>query len=304
MDCIADYLITNWHILLGGGILGFLVGVITGLFGAGGGFIITPILNIFIGLPMNIAVGTSACQVLGASAFSLYHHFDRKLPGIRIAITMGLGIPAGSYFGVRTVENLVLLKPIVVMGKELRAVDFVLLLVFAVFLSLIAAWLFIDNYYIRHGKEEDESSHRGMLAGLRIPPMIRYRTILSGEFSATVLFLLGIFMGFMSGLLGIGGGVIIMPILFYLVGQGTKDATKTDLMLVFASGFFATVTHALNNNINYPLVAFLVSGAFFGTRTGARIQKIISGKSIRKYFTFIVLAAVLIVTVKLLRMVW
>jgi len=299
-----DSLVNNWIVLCGGGLLGFAVGIITGLFGAGGGFIVTPVLNIFLGLPMNIAVGTSACQVLGASAFSLYHHYEKELFGIRVALTMLIGIPFGSYLGASIVKKLAALKPIVVSGRELKTVDFVLLVVFAVFLSLIAAWLFYDNFHIRkHLHEMDDKSHTGMLSKLKIYPVMKYRTMPVGEFSATVLVLLGFFMGFLSGLLGIGGGVVIMPILFYLVGQETKFATKTGTMLVFASGFFATICHAFENNIDYTLSSFFIAGAFFGTKTGARMQKRISGKDIRKYFAFVVLAAVLIVISKLVKMI-
>ena len=99
MEHLSDYFIAHWLILTGGVLLGFLLGFMTGLFGAGGGFILTPVLNIFLGLPMNIAVGTSSCQVLGASTFSLCHHFDKRLLGIRVAAFMCLGIPAGSFLG-------------------------------------------------------------------------------------------------------------------------------------------------------------------------------------------------------------
>jgi uncharacterized membrane protein YfcA len=75
-------------------------------------------------------------------------------------------------------------------------------------------------------------------------------------------------------------------------------------MLVFISGFFATVSHAMEGNVDYLLVIFLVAGAFFGTRSGAAIQKKISGKSIRKYFAFVVLAAVLMVFYKLYMMIY
>ncbi len=302
MGTFTDYILSNWHLLAGGGVLGFCVGIVTGLFGAGGGFIVTPILNIFMNVPMNIAVGTSSCQVLGASGFSLYHHYEKNMFGIRVALVMLIGIPLGAISGAYAVKRLSALPAIAFMGKELKSIDFILLLVFLVFLSLVSAWLIIDNFFLRHGREDDAGSHVGLLSSWRVPPMIRFRTIPSGDFSATILVFLGFFMGFLGGLLGIGGGVIIMPMLFYVVGQETKYATRTDMMLVFASGFFATVSHALENNINYILVAALVCGAFFGTKIGASVQKRVSGKSLRKYFSFIVLFAALMVLGKLIKM--
>ena len=91
----------------------------------------------------------------------------------------------------------------------------------------------------------------------------------------------------------------MMPILFYLVGQNTKSAAQTSVMLIFVTGLFATVFHVIHGNVDYPMVAALICGAFFGTRLGVAIQKKISGKSLRKYFAFVVLAAAVMVGVKL-----
>lgn len=298
MEIIPQYLIDNWCLLTGGVLLGFAVGILTGLFGAGGGFILTPALNIFLRIPMNIAVGTSVLQIFGASGVALYHHFDRKLLGIRVAAVMALGIPFGAFFGNAVIEKFKNSASIVVLGKELKAVDFILLIIFAVFLSLVTFWLFLDNFWRQNGKTEDESLHKGFLASVKIPPMVLFRTISGSEFSAPVLILLGFSMGFLSGLLGIGGGVIMMPILFYLIGQETKIATRTSMMLVFMSGLFASISHAINRNINYILVVFLMSGAFLGTKIGIAIQKKSSGTSIRRYFAFIVLGAVIMIAYK------
>lgn len=299
MQTVINYICANWHILAGGALLGFTVGVLTGLFGAGGGFIVTPALNIFLGLPMNYAVGTSACQVLGASSLTLYHQLDRNFYGIRVAALTAIGVPGGAYLGALTVGKFKNLGMVKIMGRELDAVNFYLMLIFMFFLTLIAIWLIFDNFWLRRGKDDDEENHRGFLAGIKIPPMVKFRTLPVGEFSAPLLILLGFIMGFMSGLLGIGGGVVMMPMLFYLVGQGTKFAARTGTMLIFVSGFFSTIIHAAKGNIDYALVVFLFFGAFFGTRLGGVIQKKISGKSIRKYFAFVVLAAALMVIVKI-----
>lgn len=293
----------NFYYLIGGGILGFCVGILTGLFGAGGGFIVTPALNIFLGLEMDLAVGTSAFQVLGASAFSLYHHLDRRVMGIKVAALTAICIPLGSFLGKSLVEHFRRMGTVNVAGKEILAVNFILLCIFAVFLMLIASWLLFDSFYLSRHKDDDDG-HKGFLSLVKIPPMIKFRTIPSGPFSAPVLICIGLFVGFIGGLLGIGGGVIMMPILFYLVGQDTKYAARTGTMLVFVSGLFTTIFYAIAGQVEYLLVVFLISGAFFGTRVGAKIQEIISGKSIRKYFAFVVLAAAVMVIVKLYFMIY
>jgi len=296
-----DYFIAHWPILLGGILLGGGVGLLTGLFGAGGGFIITPALNIFLGFPMGMAVGTSAFQVLGASTFAMYHQMEkgRRLTGLKVALHVVIGVPLGSWMGGMMVERLKAMPNWNVNGHSVPAVNFALLVAFLLLLVSISSWLIYDNFIRRRDGNDDESDHVGVLAKLAVPPVLRYPSIVSGEFSGTLLVLIGLVMGFVSSLLGVGGGVIMMPILFYLVGQNTKSAAKTSVMLIFATGLFATVFHVLHGNVRYPMVAALILGAFFGTRGGVAIQKRISAKSLRKYFAFIVLAAAIMVSVKL-----
>ena len=122
-----------------------------------------------------------------------------------------------------------------------------------------------------------------------------------GEFSIPVLALLGVAVGFLSGLLGIGGGVVLMPALYYLVGQSTKSAIITSAMLVFVSGLCGTILHAFDSNIDYALAAALIFGAFFGARIGCALQAKLNAPSLRKYFAFVVLAAWAMVMWKLAR---
>lgn len=284
----------------GGALLGFAVGLLTGVFGAGGGFILTPLLNIVLGIPMNLAVGTSACQVLGASGFSLWHHLDRRLLGIRIALWTGIGIPPGVWLGSRLVQHLKILGTLTMGGRSVPAADYILLVVFAVFLSLIATWLLVDALIIQRGARDDSDALKGALSDVWFPPMIHFRTVSSGPFSGPVLTMLGLLVGCLSGLLGIGGGVVLIPILLYLVGQEIKAAARTSTFLVFTSGLSATLSHAQAGNINWSLAAWLIGGAFFGTRLGARLQNRASGKQLRKYFALLVVTAALMVVARLI----
>ncbi len=292
---MIEYLIANWPLLSGGIILGVIVGTLTGLFGAGGGFIVTPALNIFLGVEMNFAVGTSACQVLGASGFSLSQRLDKRLLGIRVAFFVALGIPLGSYPGSWIVQQLKGIAAWEIAGRTVDPVNLVLLSIFAVFLLAIAGWMLIDGFMLKH----NEAGRSGLLCKWRIPPMFKFRTVQSSEFSIPVLIFLGSIMGFLSGLLGIGGGVVMLPALYYLVGQETKAATLTSTMLIFVSGLFSTLFHALDGNINYILAVALIAGAFIGTRLGTRLNRKLEAGALRKYFAFVVLAAWLMILFKL-----
>ena len=299
-----EYILNNIIPYSEGAILGFAVGILTGLFGAGGGFIITPALNVFLGLPMNLAVGTSACQVLAASGFTFIQNFDKKLPGIKLALSIGTGIPLGVFLGTHLLDKLKLMPEIEFYGKQLEAVDFILLLIFTIMLFFIFSWMIFDTFFLRkHHTEEDELKHKGFLTSIKLPPYIKCDTIPYGQTSAPLLIIIGLFMGFMSGLLGIGGGVIMMPMLYYIIGQQAKYAVRTSVMLILISAAFATISHIIAKNIDYYMVMFLIPGAFLGSRIGITIHKKISSKSLRKYFAFVVLGAAIMVLVKLIMMI-
>ncbi len=282
-----------------GSVLGFLVGVMTGFFGAGGGFILTPVLNICLGVPMNFAVGTSAFQILGTSTVSLWKRLDRRLLGIKVAVWLGLGIPPGTFCGAKVVDCFKSMKAWHLLGVRVSPVDFTLLSVFCLLLLLLALMMFHDAY----GKTPEETASRtGVLSKLRIPPMRCFRTIPAGQFSLPVLIVVGGAVGFLSGLLGIGGGVVLLPILFLLIGQEVKAATQTSLMLVFLSGLFSTFFHAVDGNIDYALAVALLAGGIPGAHFGSKLHAGCSEHAIRKGFAFVVSGAWLLVVFKLVRM--
>jgi len=281
-----------------GSVLGFLVGVMTGFFGAGGGFILTPVLNICLGVPMNFAVGTSAFQILGTSTVSLWKRLDRRLLGIKVALWLGMGIPFGTFCGAKVVDCFKSMKTWHVFGSRVSPVDFMLLSVFCLLLLFLAVMMFHDAY----GKAPEETESRaGFRFRLRIPPMRHFRTIPAGEFSIPVLIVTGSTVGFLSGLLGIGGGVVLLPILFLLIGQEVKAATQTSLILVFLSGLFSTFFHAVDGNIDYALAVSLLVGGIPGAHFGSKLHAGCSEQTIRKGFAFVVSGAWLLVVFKLIR---
>jgi len=256
----------------------------------------TPALNVLLGLPMNLAVGTSSCQIVGASAFSLARHLDRRLLGVRVALCFGIGIPPGACLGAFIVGVLKGLGSVRIGGRELNALDFSLLSVFAVLLLMIAAWMLYDGFIAKRGESPV------LLIGMRIPPMFKFRTIPGGEFSVPVIAALGLFIGVLSGMLGIGGGVLMLPMLLYLLGQDAKAAAQTSMTLVLLSGLFSSVFHAIAGNIDWALAVALVFGSFFGAKLGARLQRGLSSQSMKKGFGFVVLGAWLLAVFKLSRM--
>jgi len=277
-------------------LLGSAVGVLTGFFGAGGGFILTPALNIFLGLDMTMAVGTSSVQVTAASVFTLQQRLDRRWMGIKVALISAIGIFPGAWLGGKMVEALKTAGALTLpTGRSVPAADTVLLLLFAL---LLAAIIMGMTWELRHRREEGVC-RPGLLHTCKIPPLYDFRTIPAGPFSIPVLIVLGFGMGILSGLLGIGGGVVMLPVLLYLVGQDAKHATLTTTMIVFLSGVGSTAFHLLHGNLAWPLLPELLIGSFLGTHLGVRLQKQAGDRQLRKYFICVVALALLLVGWKL-----
>jgi len=289
-DCYSMF----WALLLGGGI-----GLLTGFFGAGGGFILTPALNIFLGLDMSMAVGTSALQVSGASALTLAQRVDRRWLGARVAMATAVGIFPGAWLGTWMVNKLQAMGDLTLPGgRVVPAADSVLLFLFLILLSGIGMGMYWE---LRQNREE-KPDRAGLLHVCQIPPLCNFRTIPAGPFSLPVLALLGLGMGILSGLLGIGGGVVMLPVLFYLVGQQTEYATLTTTMIVLLSGCGSAFFHGLHGNIAWPLIPPLLAGSVGGTFAGVRFQKRAGGRKVRQYFIWVITAALLLVGWKLFKL--
>jgi len=278
-------------------LLGSAVGVLTGFFGAGGGFILTPALNIFLGLDMTLAVGTSSVQVAAASVFTLQQRLDRRWLGLKVALISAIGIFPGTWLGGKMVEALKAAGGIqLYTGRNVPAADLVLLLLFAL---LLAAIMMGMTWELRHRHDDSQVWRPGLLHTCKIPPLYDFRTIPAGPFSIPVLIILGFGMGILSGLLGIGGGVVMLPVLLYLVGQDAKHATLTTTMIVFLSGVGSTAFHLMHGNLAWPLLPELLLGSFLGTHLGVRLQKHAGDRQLRKYFIGVVALALLMVGWKL-----
>jgi hypothetical protein len=284
----------NLWLILSSLALGAGVGVLTGLFGVGGGFLMTPLINIVLGVPMPIAVGTSAMQIVGVSTSGLYQRRKSTLTDWKLALMLFGGNLVGTRLGAQTVVALQALGSLTIKGASVPAVDFYLLIVFFVMLSAIAAWVFYDSYRVT-GRPEGVP---GVFARIKLPPYTRL-DCLPDPISVIVLAYFGLLLGFITGLLGIGGGVVMLPALVYLVGMRTHQASATSMALVWLAGVVATVNHALAGNTRLALALPLLIGGTVGVQVGVRLCGQIGGAKLRRYFGFVVLAAVLMVALKL-----
>jgi len=280
---------------LGALLIGTGVGILTGMFGVGGGFLITPLLNVLLGIPMPIAVGTGAMQILGVSTAGLYRRRKENLTDYKMALVLFGGNFVGVRLGAATLGWLGSLGNLSVHGEQVPAVEFIVLWIFFVLLAAIAAWLWYDT----SRNKEEESAQVGLFAHIHIPPYTDFPTLDHPRLSLVVMSYFGLALGFLTGLLGIGGGVILVPALIYLVGMRTHRAAATSLALIWLSSFVATITHSLRGNTDLLLAIPLLLGGSAGLQLGVNLCSKLGGAQLRRYFTFVVLAAMLMVAAKL-----
>ena len=292
---------TSLFVLVGGFLIAIGVGVLTGIFGVGGGFLLTPALMIILGLPGPTVVGTGLAMMLVNSSFGIINRRGTGTVDMKIALSIGGGSLVGVMVGSWLLESLKRLPPTIINGRELVTVQFALLCAFLAILVWVAGFMMYD--YSR-SSGQTSTKRVGLLARVRIPPYGQFASLEHPEFSITALVLLGTLTGFLTGLMGIGGGVVLLPALIYLVGLRTQKAAGTSLMLVWLSSLLAVISHIINRNIHWWLWVLLVAGGLIGTFLGTKIGLKIDGPKLRLYFVFVVLATVLLVGYKVVGLIF
>ena len=281
--------------------LGFIIGVLSGLFGVGGGFLLVPLLNAVFNIPYNIAVGSSLCQMVGTSAAATlkhrgYGHIDYKLGGFIL-----IGAIVGAETGARILIWLMGLGNIIIHGNSISKMYFWVNVIYVVMLSIVGMSMFIES------KKATKRAPRGgvvdsiftqKIHNIRIRPTISLPVSNIESISIWTLICIGFGVGLLSGLLGVGGGFIITPVLIYLVGVPTSIAIGTDLFqVIFISGY-GTLSHFFKGNVDFRLVICILAGSLIGTQFGAMLNKKLRGAHIRYYFSWLIFLAIGIIVVK------
>ena len=246
--------------------LGGLVGVLSGMFGVGGGFLITPLL-FFMGIPPAVAVATGANQIVASSVSGVLAHLKRKTVDLRMGTVLLGGGLVGAALGVY-VFNLL---------KQVGQVDLLVRLCYVVFLGIIGSLMFVESLRaLRRSKKggPPKRRHHGWVHGL--PLKMRFRP--SGLYiSAIPPVMVGLSVGVLSAIMGVGGGFIMVPAMIYLLGMPTKVVVGTSLFQIIFVTAFTTMLHAVTNytvDILLALVLLIggVIGAQFGTAFGTRLK--------------------------------
>jgi uncharacterized membrane protein YfcA len=274
-----------------------MVGLAAGMFGVGGGFLLTPLLNVVCGVPIDIAVGTGLCQMIGTSVTAYRRHRRLGLGETKVSWLMLAGGLMGVQVGAQALVGLEGLGTIPLWGRPVPAAQYWLSICYTIVLTAIGIWMLRDSRL----RPANAPLRPGPLARLNLPP---YTLLpLSGRrVSILLLAYLGLLIGFLSGLLGIGGGIILLPLLLYGVGMRVKMAAGSGIILVLATSIVGTIVHARMGHVHLGLAMVLLTGSTMAAPVGAAIAHRMAGHHLRGLFAWMVMATAMAVLWNLARM--
>lgn len=254
--------------------MGGAVGFLSGMFGVGGGFLMTPLL-IFAGIPAAVAVGTEAAQMLAASVSGAVAQWRRRNVDVKMGVVLLAGGLVGSVFGVQLVGVL----------RRQGNFDFFLSLCYVTFLGVMGLLMLIESTntirQVRAGRlvTGRRSGQHNWVHGL--PLKIRFRRS-KLYISAIPPLLLGLFVGLLAAIMGVGGGFIMIPAMIYLLRLPTNVVVGTSLFQIVFLTAATTVLHAsLNQNVDVVLAVILMAGGVVGAQFGAVAGQRLKGEELR-----------------------
>ncbi|HWE28682.1 MAG TPA: sulfite exporter TauE/SafE family protein, partial [Polyangia bacterium] len=268
-----------WHIVVGDRLVslpalaavGLAIGFVAGMFGVGGGFILTPLLALSFKIPMPIAVGSALCQKIGTSISSFLKHRQYRHGEIRVDFVMVGASMVGVDAGTRLLALLAELgtftnargRPVSIVAITIEGI-YAAMLLFAASMTVNAAR--------RNPQATDARSPSSVAPLVRfgVPPYLALPEVGIPKVSVIVMAYIGFATGLLSGLLGIGGGVALLPVLIYGYGFSIKDAAGTGILLLFATVVVGTLEHALRHNVDLRVALAILAGSSIGSQLGAR----------------------------------
>ena len=262
--------------------IGMLVGGLSGLFGVGGGFLMTPLL-IFLGIPPAVAVGTEAPHVLASSISGAIAHWRRRNVDIKMGFILLIGGIAGSTVGVN------IFKILIGFGQ----IDLIIQLLFIFFLGLIGFSMLFESARTTIKKYRTTSTIRtklhqhSWLHGL--PFKMRFHR--SKLYISTIPpILIGFVVGVLSAMMGVGGGFIMIPAMVYILGMSTNVVVGTSLFqIIFVTANSTFFQSYLNQTVDIVLASLMILGGVIGAQIGARLGNKFRAEYLRGALAFIVL---------------
>ncbi|MEC8130788.1 MAG: sulfite exporter TauE/SafE family protein [Pseudomonadota bacterium] len=262
---------------LGGG-----VGFLSGLFGVGGGFLMTPLL-IFFGIPPAVAVSTEANQIVASSVSGVLAHMRRGNVDFKMGGILMAGGVIGSSLGVALFSFL----------RSIGQIDLVIQLSYVLFLGIIGSLMLTESVRTiirsrKPGAVRGKLHQHNWLHGLPLKMRFRRSKL---YISAILPLLLGAFVGVLAAIMGVGGGFIMVPAMIYLLGMPTSVVVGTSLFqIIFVTANVTLLQSIQTQTVDFLLAGLLLFGAVIGAQFGSRAGALLRGEQLRGLLALMVLA--------------
>jgi len=270
--------------------LGGLVGILSGIFGVGGGFLMTPLL-IMIGIPPTIAAASDSNQIVGASTSGTLAHYKMGNVDFKMGIFLLIGGVIGGTLGVQVIKVL----------RQMGNADFLIKITYVLMLGFVGSYMFIESLQALKKKEApataapQKQSKYAKLIG-KLPWQTDFEK--SGiRLSILMPLVLGTFVGILAAIMGVGGGFIMVPVMVYLLRMPMHVVVGTSLFQILFTCVDVTIMQSYSNHtVDFILALILLLGSTLGAQFGAKISKKLKGDQLK----ILLASLVLIVMVKML----
>ncbi len=267
----------NAFILLG---LGGGVGLLSGMFGVGGGFLMTPLL-IFIGISPAVAVATEANQIVASSFSGVLAHWRRKTVDFKMGLVLLGGGVVGSVLGVQLFAYL----------RSIGQVELLVSICYVVFLGAVGGLMFIESINslrkTKRGAKAPAKRGHNWIHGLPLKMRFRQSKL---YISAIPPFVIGMCVGLLAAIMGVGGGFIMVPAMIYLLGMPTNVVVGTSLFqIMFVTGLTTLLHATTNHTVDAVLALLLLVGGVIGAQIGVRIGAKLKAEQMRVLLAALVL---------------
>ena len=262
--------------------LSTLVGILSGLFGVGGGFLMTPFL-IFLGIPPSYAVANEANNILATSVSGSTTHWLKDTLDYKMGIMIVIGGTLGTIIGIVTFTYF----------KEIGKINIVISLAYMYILAIIGTLMLVE------GVSEIDRARKKIVLKKKLhshywihglPLRMRFKKSKLYE-SAFTPIIIGLIVGFIAAIMGIGGAFILVPAMIYIIGMPTKLVPGTSLFVTIFVSAIVTVLHAFNyGSIDLILVSVLICGSIIGVQFGQKLGERIDSSELKTLLAILLLA--------------
>lgn len=274
--------------------LGLVVGLLSGLFGVGGGFLMTPLL-IMLGIPATVAAATDSNQIVAASTSGTYAHWKIGNVDFKMGFHLLIGGFIGGLFGVQAI------KILMAMGNA----DFVIKMTYVLMLGIVGTYMFIESIQsmkkARKGDNvpltESPSKESAIARFLKSLPIQSHYEKSGVTHSALLPIIFGGIVGILAAIMGVGGGFLMVPVMVYILRMPMHVVVGTSLFQILFNCIEVTFLQAYtNHNVDFVLAVLLLLGSTIGAQVGAVFGRKLKGEQLK----IILAVIVLVVTVKII----